>query len=143
MIRLGENKDIEPGVQLIKKYIKEFNFGKNIEEDNTEYYTGLCDAMIKDKTVIVSENNNEIDGCLLGYRIPNLLNPNKVQLHILVTWVREDKRGSSIFYRMNKFLEENIIKKGEEVIYYSLPETNINHNKLGYIEYQKMFIKEK
>lgn len=141
MIRIGENKDIEQGVQLIQKYIKEFNFGKNIE-DNTEYYSGLCDAMIQDKTVIVSEDNNEINGCLLGYRIPNLLNPKNVQLHILVTWVREDKRGSSIFYRMNKFLEQNIIKQGEEVIYYSLPTTKINHNKLGYREFQKMFIKE-
>ena len=101
MIRIGENKDVEQGVKLLEQHRKEFDFGQ-FKEDNTEYYKGLMEAIAKDKTAIISENNGIIDGVLLGMKIPNLLNPHITQLHVLLTWVHPNKRGSSIFYRMNK-----------------------------------------
>ena len=141
MILIGENKHIEQGVKLFKKYLKEFNFGQ-FKDDNSAYYKGLMQAIAKDKTSIVSINNdNVIDGVLLGMRVPNLLNPHNVQFHILLTWVHPDKRGSSIFYRMYKKLEKDVLKN-EEVIFYSIPKTNINFNKLGFKEFQTMYIKE-
>ena len=139
MVRIANLKDIKQGIVLLKKHIKEFDFGQ-FNEDNTDYYEGLLTACINDKTVIISENNNIIDGVLLGMKIPNLLNPNKTQLHILVTWVNKDKRGSSIFYKMNKLLEKEFKM---ETIYYSIPETNINYNRLGYRKFQTMYIKDK
>ena len=140
MIRIGKKEDIEQGIVLLQKYVKEFNFGQ-FEEDNTEYYKVLFDACAKDKTAIVSENDGVIDGVLLGMIIPNLLNPHKQQLHILLTWVNKDKRGSSIFYRMHKMLEKE--HNNIETIIYSIPETNVNFKKLGYKEFQTMYIKEK
>ena len=143
MIRIGENKDVEQGVKLLDQHRKEFDFGK-FKEDNTEYYKGLMQAIAKDKTAIISENNGIIDGVLLGMKIPNLLNPYITQLHVLLTWVHPDKRGSSIFYRMNKMLEKEIKnhKEVKEIIYYSIPNTNINFNKLNYKEFQSMYKKE-
>ena len=143
MIRIGEDKDIEQGVKLLEEHRKEFDFGQ-FKDDNTEYYKGLMKAIAKDKTSIVSENDGTIDGVLLGIKIPNLLNPNMIQLHVLLTWVHPNKRGSSIFYRMNKMLEKEIKnhKEVKEIIYYSIPETNINFNKLKYKEIQSMYKKE-
>ena len=143
MIRIGENKDVEQGVKLLDQHRKEFDFGK-FKEDNTQYYKGLMQAIAKDKTAIISENNGIIDGVLLGMKIPNLLNPYITQLHVLLTWVHPNKRGSSIFYRMNKMLEKEIKdhKEVKEIIYYSIPETNINFNKLNYKEFQSMYKKE-
>ena len=101
-------------------------------------------AIAKDKTAIISENNGIIDGVLLGMKIPNLLNQYITQLHVLLTWVHPIKRGSSIFYRMNKMLEKEIKnhKEVKEIIYYSIPNTNINFNKLNYKEFQSMYKKE-
>ena len=143
MIRIGENKDVEQGVKLLDQHRKEFDFGK-FKEDNTQYYKGLMQAIAKDKTAIISENNGIIDGVLLGMKIPNLLNPYITQLHVLLTWVHPNKRGSSIFYRMNKMLEKEIKnhKEVKEIIYYSIPNTNINFNKLNYKEFQSMHKKE-
>jgi hypothetical protein len=143
MIRIGENKDVEQGVKLLDQHRKEFDFGK-FKEDNTQYYKGLMQAIAKDKTAIISENNGIIDGVLLGMKIPNLLNPYITQLHVLLTWVHPNKRGSSIFYRMNKMLEKEIKnhKEVKEIIYYSIPNTNINFNKLNYKEFQSMYKKE-
>ena len=107
MIRIGEDKDVEQGVRLLEEHRKEFDFGQ-FKDDNTEYYKGLMKAIAKDKTSIVSENDGVIDGVLLGIKIPNLLNPNNIQLQVLLTWVHPNKRGSSIFYRMNKMLEKEI-----------------------------------
>ena len=101
MIRIGEDKDVEQGVKLLEQHRIEFDFGQ-FKEDNTEYYKGLMKAIAKDKTAVISENNGIIDGVLLGMKIPNLLNPHITQLHVLLTWVHPNKRGSSIFYRMNK-----------------------------------------
>ena len=143
MIRIGENKDVEQGVKLLDQHRKEFDFGK-FKEDNTQYYKGLMQAIAKDKTAIISEHNGIIDGVLLGMKIPNLLNPYITQLHVLLTWVHPNKRGSSIFYRMNKMLEKEIKnhKEVKEIIYYSIPNTNINFNKLNYKEFQSMYKKE-
>ena len=138
MIRIAKLEDINQGIDLLKTYIKEFDFGQ-FKEDNTDYYKGLLESCIKDKTVIVSEQNGIINGVLIGMKVPNLLNPNKIQLHILVNWVHPNKRGSSIFYRMNKLLEKEF---NMETIFYSIPETNINFNKLGYRKFQTMYIKE-
>jgi hypothetical protein len=144
MIKIAEFKHVDSGVELLEQHKNEFEFGQ-FDQDNREYYKGLLHACVKDKTVIVSENiNGVIDGVLLGIKIPNLLNPYRTQLHILLTWVHPDKRGSSIFYRMNKKLEETIKnhKEVKDIIYYSIPETNINFNKLNYKEFQSMYKKE-
>jgi hypothetical protein len=102
------------------------------------------EAIAKDKTAIISENDGVIDGVLLGMKIPNLLNPQITQLHVLLTWVNPNKRGSSIFYRMNKMLEKEIKnhKEVKDIIFYSIPKTNINFNKLNYKEFQLMYKKE-
>ena len=140
IIRMAEMKDKEPGIKLLQEHIKEFNFG-NFDNDNTEYYNVLLENLIKDKTIIVAEEDGIINGVLIGARIPNLLNPHNVQLHILVSWVHKDKRGSSIFYRMNKYLEKNFT--GMDIMFYQIPETNINFDRLGYKKFQTMHIKEK
>ena len=145
MIRIGEHNDVPQGVELLKQYVKEFDFGQ-FKDDNTEYYTGLMQAIAKDKTSVVSVNDDGvIDGVLLGIKVPNLLNPKDTQLHIILTWVHPNKRGSSIFYRMNNKLEKEVIKTHKDindVIYYSIPQSNINYNKLDYKEFQTMYKKE-
>ena len=144
MIRIGELKDINQGVKLLEEHKNEFDFGR-FSQDNTEYYKGLMTAIAGDKTSIVSEEDGIINGLLLGLKIPNLLNPHLIQLHILITWVNPNKRGSSIFYRMHKAFEKEIKENHKEVkdiIYYSIPETNINFNKLNYKEFQSMYKKE-
>ena len=144
MIRIGEYKDVDQGVKLLEQHRMEFDFGQ-FKEDNTEYYTGLFKAIAKDRTAVISEDKDKIiDGVLLGMKIPNLLNPHLCQLHILLTWVHHDKRGSSIFYRMNKMLEKEIKnhKEVKDIIFYSIPKTNINFNKLNYKEFQSMYKKE-
>lgn len=142
MIRLLKVEDINYGVNLLKENVKEFDFGQ-FEDDNTEYYKGLLDACVKDKTVIVSEDNGKINGTIIAIRVPNLLNPKNIQLHVLVNWVDKDKRNSSIFYRMYKKFEKDIIKDNEEVIFYSVKETNIKFDKLGYKQFQTMYLKGK
>tara|TARA_R110002012_G_scaffold264491_1_gene447859 strand:+ start:2142 stop:2579 length:438 start_codon:yes stop_codon:yes gene_type:complete len=144
MIRIGENKDVQQGVKLLEEHRKEFDFGQ-FKEDNTEYYTGLFKAIAKDKTSIISQNNNEYNGMIMGLKFPNLLNPHLIQLHVLITWVHPNKRGSSVFYRMHKAFEKMIKenhKEVKEIIYYSIPTTNINFNKLNYKEFQSMYKKE-
>ena len=144
MIRIGEYKDVDQGVKLLEQHRMEFDFGK-FQEDNTEYYRGLMKAIAKDRTAVISEDKDKIiDGVLLGMKIPNLLNPHITQLHLLLTWVHPDKRGSSIFYRMNKMLEKKIKnhKEVKDIIFYSIPKTNINFNKLNYKEFQSMYKKE-
>ena len=144
MIRIGEYKDVDQGVKLLEQHRKEFDFGQ-FKEDNTEYYKGLMKSIAKDKTAVISEDENGvIDGVLLGMKIPNLLNPYLTQLHVLLTWVHPNKRGSSIFYRMNKKLEKEIKnhKEVKDIIFYSIPKTNINFNKLNYKEFQLMYKKE-
>lgn len=141
MIRIGEHKDIYQGAQLLKEYVQEFEWGKDIKQDNTEYYKQLMNAIATDKTAVVSVNDGIIDGVLLGFRTPNILNPHNTQLQIIVTWVHPSKRGSSIFYRMNKFLEDNIVKAGEEIIYHEITETNVNYKKLGYKKLSTLHIK--
>ena len=144
MIRIGENKDVEQGVKLLEQHRKEFNFGQ-FKEDNTEYYKGLFKAIAKDKTSIISQDNNEYNGMIMGLKFPNLLNPHLIQLHVLITWVHPNKRGSFIFYRMHKAFEKMIKenhKEVKEIIYYSIPTTNINFNKLNYKEFQSMYKKE-
>ena len=144
MIRIGEYKDVEIGIKLLNEHKEEFDFGK-FKEDNTEYYKGLFEAIAKDKTSIVSHDNNEFNGMIMGIKVPNLLNPHSIQLHVLITWVHPNKRGSSIFYRMHKAFEKTIKenhKEVKEIIYYSIPETNINFNKLNYKEFQSMYKKE-
>jgi len=143
MIRIGEDKDVEQGVKLLEQHRKEFDFGQ-FKEDNKEYYTGLFKAIAKDKTSIISQDNNEYNGMIMGLKFPNLLNPHITQLHVLLTWVHHNKRGSSIFYRMNKMLEKETKnhKEVKEIIYYSIPTTNINFNKLNYKQFQSMYKKE-
>ena len=144
MIRIGEDKDVNQGVKLLEQHRMEFDFGQ-FKEDNTEYYTGLFKAIAKDRTSIVSQDNNEFNGMIMGLKIPNLLNPHLLQMHVLITWVHPNKRGSSIFYRMHKAFEKEIKnnhKEIKEIIYYSIPKTNINFNKLNYKEFQSMYKKE-
>jgi len=144
MIRIGEDKDVEQGVKLLEQHRKEFDFGQ-FKDDNTEYYKGLFNAIAKDKTSIISQDNDEYNGMIMGLKFPNLLNPNLIQLHVLITWVHPNKRGSSVFYRMHKAFEKTIKenhKEVKEIIYYSIPKTNINFNKLNYKEFQSMHKKE-
>ena len=142
MIRYAEIKDIEQGVKLLNENIVKFDFAKNNKNNNTEYYNVLLQNLIKDKTVIVSENNSNIDGVLICARVPNILNPHNMQLQILVTWVKKNKRGSSIFYRMNKFLENEF--KNFDKIYYDIHgETKLNYEKIGYRPLTTGYIKER
>ena len=144
MIRIGEDKDVEQGVKLLEKYRKEFDFGQ-FKEDNTEYYTGLFKAVAKDRTSIISQDNNEFNGMIMDLKIPNLLNPHLLQMHVLMLWVHPSKRGSSIFYRMHKAFEKEIKdnhKEVKEIIHYSIPETNINFDKLNYKKFQSMHIRK-
>lgn len=142
MIRYATMKDKEQGLELLLKHVKDFDFAKKFEIDLTEYYDKLLENLIIDKTIIVSEEDGIINGCLIGARVPNALNPYLVQLQILAAWVREDKRGSSIFYRMNNFLDKEF--KNFDKIYSAMPNvTNVKFDKLGYKKISINYIKER
>lgn len=141
MIRYAIMADKDQGLKLLKEHIKEFEFAKDFKDDCSEYYDVLLTNLIKEKTIIVSENDGIIDGCLIGAKSPNTLNPYKSQLHMIVTWVHPDKRGSSIFYRMNALLDKDF--KNMDKIYSCMPGiTNVNHERLGYKRISINYIKK-
>ena len=141
MIRYANINDKDIGIKLLSDHIKEFDFAKDWNQNCEEYYNELLKGLIQDKTIIISENNNKIDGALICAKVPNILNPYITQLQVLVTWVRKDKRGSSIFYRMNSFLEKEFDKY--DIVRYHMPNiTNVDFTKLGYYKISEMYIKE-
>lgn len=143
MIEYLKIEDKWQGAKLLNEHVKEFSFAKDFD-NNIAYYDVLLDNLIKDRTVIVSKDNNgNIDGTLICARVPMILNPSKMQLHVIVTWVKKDKRGSSIFYRMNSFLDKEF--KNMDKIYYDYHidnTTNINFEKLGYTKSDTLYVKE-
>lgn len=139
MINYLENKDIQQLVELIKTYLKDFNFVKNKNIDYTEYYTQLVTNGQKDNTIIVYKENDVIHGAVIAIRGPQVWDPYDQKLYITSICISHEKRKSSVAYRLIKFVE----KEFKDIsISYNIPnEVNFDLTKLGYKITEKVFTK--
>lgn len=91
---------------------------------------------------LVSENNDTIDGVIGGIVGGHVYNPNVRLGTELIWWVREDKRGTSVGYRLLKAFEEAAKHLGcSAVVMTLMPSSGVTLEKLGYTQKESAYHK--
>lgn len=97
--------------------------------------------VIQNGIAIVDDKKQGVIG---GIITPHVYNPDILVLGEMMWWVHEDKRGSSLGYRLLKTFEEEGIKSGVKYIQMSLMESSTvtSMEKQGYRRAEYALIKE-
>jgi N-acetylglutamate synthase-like GNAT family acetyltransferase len=139
MIRVATLDDID---WLVDTAIKDmFNLLGKPEIYNKDYLKNiLVPSIIEQGIALVSEG----EGAILGFVTPHPYNPDYVIATESMWWVREDKRGSSLGYRLLKEFEQYAKEIGANYVVLSLMGTSTvsSLKKSGYSQIESSFIKE-
>jgi hypothetical protein len=137
-ITMANENDIQNGISEIITAVKEFpEFKVKGLFITNDYYKQLINLCLTNGKIIITKEDDKITGCIMGLLNTNIFTATN-DLVTVVTWVRKDRRNSSMFYRMHKLYREEYIKlkkqnKIDRVLMSCLPnKTNIKFEKLGY-----------
>lgn len=145
MIRFATQLDIpfivKEGVKFLKYH------PANIDKDiDTEHLLKLADELIENHVLFVAEENGELVGMIAGFLSSNIFNPKYVVLQELFWWVVEEKRSSTVAFKLYDAFESHAKEIGVSVInmvstVYT-PTLQKWYKKKGYIPVESSFIKE-
>ena len=132
---------IEEGIKFLQHHPARIE-----REVDIDHLHALAELIIREHVLLIAEQNGIRCGMIAGLIVPNVFNRNYIGLQEMLWWVVEDKRNTTVAFKLYKAFEERA--KELEVDFISMvttaytPPLEKYYKKQGFKPVESSFIKE-